>query len=451
MRKEFDFYGYNSPTSGKFKIGQDEYFYGEDFRNVKRYKEYKDVGFTMLLLQHENSYSGEDFETSACNLCMTEGFKAGLDKIIVSDTRIKELCKQVPLTGENSQFKTQKDLEDYLKFCVKPYINKQGFYGLQLEDEPEIQFVQSYGLVCRTLKKLFPKIYLQTNLLDIVEPKRISTALTNEFEAYEEYINNYTDATGQDSILFDEYPFRRNYIIGGYSLRNFQIVARVCKERDVEFRAVMQSFEWLNNGRIVHRRVNESDMYWQLNLAMGFGCKEYAFFTYFTKPNVKIENGIVSTDGVDGACFINRDGTRTKLYYYTKRIIGEMKKFAPVILEYKYENNFLFFEDGKTKADFMQTEFAEQNENCPINVKISKDVALVTQLKKGDKQMFMVENVSNVKDQFINEEKMKVEIDLKKDLQTVDYYFKGKRCVAKVKGGKFKVKLGCGEAIFVII
>ena len=68
MRKHLDFYGYNSPSAGKYYIDDTEYFGGEDFRNVKRYKEYKNVGFNILLLQHENSYSGEPYQTSVLKM-----------------------------------------------------------------------------------------------------------------------------------------------------------------------------------------------------------------------------------------------------------------------------------------------------------------------------------------------------------------------------------------------
>ena len=123
MRKNFEFYGYCSPTSGKYYVDGNEYFMGEDFRTAKRYKEYKDVGFTILLLQHENSYSGEDFETSACNLCMREAVKAGIDKIIVSDTRLKELCEEETLVGESGKFKTASTMVGLCVWMVFPGVS----------------------------------------------------------------------------------------------------------------------------------------------------------------------------------------------------------------------------------------------------------------------------------------------------------------------------------------
>ena len=104
-RQHFDFYGYNSPWDGRYFYDGVEYFLGEDFRSVKRYKEYKNVGFNILLLQHRNSYNGEDFETSACKKCMDTAYKAGIFKVIVSDNRLKDLCEEKELVGINGRFK----------------------------------------------------------------------------------------------------------------------------------------------------------------------------------------------------------------------------------------------------------------------------------------------------------------------------------------------------------
>ena len=137
-RKHFDFYGYNNPTSGKYYMdGVETYTLGEDFRTPKRFREYKAVGFNIALLQHENSYNGEPFEKSNCKKCMDAAYKAGLDKIYVSDGRLKELCTEEVLVGENGKFQTEEELESYVRFCTEPYRNYPGFYGLQLFDEPK--------------------------------------------------------------------------------------------------------------------------------------------------------------------------------------------------------------------------------------------------------------------------------------------------------------------------
>lgn len=454
MRKHFDFYGYNGPTSGKYFVDGCEYFSGEDFRNKKRFKEYKDIGFNILLLQHENSYSGEEFETSACNLCMTEAVKAGINRIIVSDTRLKDLCIEENLIGENGKFKTEKEFLEYLDFCTAPYRNQKGFYGVQLFDEPLFEHLDNYGAVCKGLRKVIPNIYLQCNLNPPASLHVFKGRGKSIPESFEEYLRLYIEKSNEDNILFDEYPFSRDYIIHGYGIRSYQIAARVCKELGKEFRLVLQSWAYMwgeigKRAQISPRSLVKEDMYWQLNMLMGMGCKEYSFFTYFTKQNVSLIEKINLT--VDGSSLVNRDGTRTKLYFIVQKIIKEMKNFENVILKYSYDNNWFFFEQGKTYKDFMQTELSEINNNCPIEVVPKKELAYVTRLTSEKSEMFMVQNIENLKTQYERKEPIEFAIDLKKPCKKVNVYFKGKKIKRKIINGKFTEKLYCGDAIFIEI
>ncbi len=464
MRKHFDFYGYTSPPAGVFYIGQVPYTYGEDFRNVRRYKEYKNVGFNVLLLQHENSYDGEDFQTSACKKCMDLGYKAGLDRIIVSDKRLKELCVTKNLIGEDGKFKTEKEFLDYLDFCTAPYRTHAGFFGVQLYDEPRGEFLKPYGMVYRGLKKLIPDVYLECNLFPICGLDYLNASADNDYDAYEKYLNEFVKEAKPDGIQFDDYPFLREYVLGVNTLRSYQIAARVCKENDIELRSIMQSFSFFSEDHLIHRRITEQDMYWQMNLALGFGCKEFAYYTYFTKINVaqikgeKFEKagcipihltGYPVVDGVDGAAFINRDGSRTNLYNYTKRIISEFKQFEEVILDYKYKNSYIFIEKGKTKNDFMQTRCAEENEGCAISVTPSYGTVLCTEMEKDGSVMYMVENINNVKDELFDKKVFTAKIHLGELAEGAEFYFRGKKVDKKVNDGVLKLKLRCGDAIFI--
>ncbi len=450
MRKHFDFYAYCSPNSGKYFVDGQEYFLGEDFRSVKRYKEYKNVGFTVLLLQAENSYGGEPFETSACNKCMTIAEKAGIKRIIVSDTRLKDLCEEKNLFGSGGRFENEKAFLAYLDECTLPYRNHKCFYGIQLRDEPTYDMFPSYGAVIKGLKQIIPNVYLQCNLLPGTGKEQYGlSSEESDMQAFEKYLNGFSDASGTDSLLFDEYPFRREYMIGGYSVSGYIKVGKVCKERGIEFRTVLQSFSHIHNGRLQHRRVTEPDMYWQTNMAMGFGCREYSFFTYLTKPDVKI--GSV-TDGIDGAAFINRDGTRTKLYYFTKKIIREIKRFERVLLKYEYDNCYFAFGGGKEKNDFEQTEYADERGVCPIDVKADNGVVLITRQKGEKSDLYMIENIGNLKDElFGGADAVTASINLGKDAKSAKFYVKGKRVFRKSVKGVFSEKLKVGDAVFISV
>ena len=451
MKSNFEFYGYNSPTSGKYYVDGNEYTVGEDFRTVKRFKEYKNAGFTILLLQHENSYSGERFKGSACEKCMINAFKAGIDKIIVSDTRIKALCVEENLLGQAGKFNDEEGLIEYLNLCTQPYREMPGFYGIQLYDEPEFKYLKSYAIIVRALKKALPSAFLQCNLLNIVEKARLTDGNESVFDAYKKYLETFLSESGQKTLMYDDYPFRRDYIICGYSIRNYQIAAQVCKEKNAEFHTVLQTFSWVSDGRLVMRRVTEKDVRWQANMCLGFGVREFSFFTYFTKQAVKLKNGF-STDGIDGTAMINRDGTRTKLYYVVKRIIAEMKSFEHVALSYNYESNYLIFEQGKGFKDFEQTEFAIVNDNCPLSVSVDSGVALVTEskgvLKAGS--LYMIENIGNVKEEFNGAPKQVVKVTIPAALKS-KWYHRGVEFAPENKNDEYIVSLGSGDAVFIEI
>ena len=460
MREHFDFYGYNGPHSGKYYMDKVEtYTMGTDYRTVGRFKEYKNVGFNISLLQHENTYNGEKWEGSACKKCMDAAYKAGIDKIIVSDGRLKALCEEKKLVGEGGKFATEEELENYIRDCCAPYCNYPGFYGVQLFDEPEFGKLKEYAHTYRAIKKVFPDMAVQCNLLNLCAPHMLAENPSDKYEDYANYLEYFAKESGIDYLMTDEYAFRRNNIISSYTLPTYQILVKKCQELGLELRLVMQSFSQegaaLYNGQlhggVAWRRMTEKDMYWQMNLAMGFGCKEFSFFTYFTKQHKQFIGRVVS-DGVDGAAFVNLDGTRTKLYYYTKRIIGEMKAFEKTLVKYNFDSAYFFFPKGKTATDYEQTKEAFLKDGCPIQVKTAKSPVIVTELKNGANRMFMVENIGNTIDELLyGQRASKVEIDLGEFASKAKFFVRGKQVCRETVEGKLTEKMHCGDAIFIEI
>ncbi len=465
MRKHFDFYGYNSPTDGKFYVDNEMYFLGEDYRNVKRYKEYQNVGFNILLLQHMNEYNGEEWETSACKKCLDTALKSNIQKVIVSDKRLKDLCIEPLLVGEKGKFATEKELEDYVAFCVKPYSNHTVFYGVQLFDEPAYKYLKEYAHVYRVIKKLLPNAEVQCNLLNLVAHLLIApnpNALQDKRRDYIDYLKYFAKESGINYLMTDEYAFRRNNIVSDETIPTYETLVEVCKELGVELRLVMQSFSQEGNvlypdkpnamdGGVSWRRITKQDMYWQMNLSMGFGCVEFSFFTYMTKVKKNFNGTRCVSDGIDGACFVNLDGTRTKLYYYTKQIIKEMKSFESVILKYSFDKPYYFYPEGKTKKDYDSTrKVLDNTSNCVIDIKTTNSPIIVTELKNGNDSLFMVENIGNPMDQKIKGLKTaKVEIDLSKLSGKIKFYVKGKETDKVIVDNRLTEKMNCGDAIFI--
>ncbi len=223
----------------------------------------------------------------------------------------------------------------------------------------------------------------------------------------------------------------------------------MCKERGIAFRAVLQSFAHIWNGNFHNRRMTESDMYWQTNFAMGFGVSDYSFYTYMAKPDFMYKDAPMGE--MDGAAFINLDGSRTALYNYTKRIIAEMKKFTTVLRKYEYDSSHVVTEAGKTCKDFDWTKYLYEDEPSPIPVTVDKGVALITQQSNGEDKLYMLENIGNVRDEFFDGA---LPMQLKVTLPAGEkkFYFRGEEIEAVAdENGVYTFALKVGDAVFVEI
>ena len=188
-------------------------------------------------------------------------------------------------------------------------------------------------------------------------------------------------------------------------------------------------------------------MYWQTNFAMGFGVREYSFYTYMAKPDFQYKNGAMGE--MDGAAFINLDGSRTALYDYTKRIIGEMKEFSSVLRNYNYFGSYVVTEPGKTYKDFDWTKFIYEIEECPISVSVDKGVALITKQENGLNELYMLEKIGNVQDELFDKAGP-MELTAKLPDGKKKFYFRGKEIEAQPnEKGEYAFSLKVGDAIFV--
>ena len=466
QEKEYLFYCYNCPTSGYFTINGYKYFYGEDFRTAERYAEYVDCGFNMVQARGENSYSGEEWEGCNCQRVFKEALKGGCKRILVTDGRFDRWIRNDrDIVGEGKMFVTEEELDKAVAECVAPYACQEGFYGIQLFDEPIYDQFPAYGQIMRSIKRILPDAYVQSNLLPMTAtPKllspqkeyaediatdKIATEEMALWDIYTKYVGDFQEITQADNLHFDEYPFRREYIISGNTIPNYQLVARMCKERGIAFRVVLQSFAHIWSGNYHNRRMTESDMYWQTNFAMGFGVREYSFYTYMAKPDFMYKDRPMGE--MDGAAFINLDGSRTKLYEYTKRIIAEMKKMSVVLQNYEYESSHVVTEAGKTCKDFDWTKFLYEDEPSPIPVTVDKGVAFITRQTNGENELYMLENIGNVRDELFDGIGP-MQLKAKLPAGTKNFYFRGEKIQATPDvNGEYVFDLKVGDAIFVEI
>ena len=171
--------------------------------------------------------------------------------------------------------------------------------------------------------------------------------------------------------------------------------------------------------------------------------------TYMAKPDFMYKDKPMGE--MDGAAFINLDGSRTKLYEYTKRIIAEMKKMSVVLQNYAYESSHVVTEAGKTCKDFDWTKFLYEDEPSPIPVTVDKGVALITRQTNGENELYMLENIGNVRDELFDGIGP-MQLKAKLPAGTKNFYFRGEKIQATPDvNGEYVFDLKVGDAIFVEI
>ncbi len=458
---QFDFYGYSSPTDGTWTEDGVTMSAGEDFRTVERFREYKDAGMTIYFPQSAGNFNGGAWEGSKAQMCLDRAQEAGLTKAILTDNRIQNLSKQEgSLIGEGRQFETEAALDAYVETLMEPYVDHPILYGVMLGDEPYYSHMEAYGQMYKSIKRVHPDVFVQANLLPMSNslPDRMYGTLTTEeaeglspreqhFELYRRYIRAFLDNSGADYIMYDQYPMMDTSIHNMY-IPCLQITAELAKEYGVKLYNVTQTMRMVTPNSTT-RYMKENDAYWLNNMLVGFGVKQIAYFTYWTKA-------VFDSTGerfYDGGSFINRNGTKTELYDIMKKIMAEEQQFAPTVLNFDYVTCNTYRKKPCIYNSQQVDVVLEGEEFKKLDaVTIDKEVALVTELydKNQKVYMYMLQNVVDPLNKGANAYQA-ITADFDDSCTHAVVFKKGERSVVKLdKGGKLTIKQQPGHAVYVI-
>ncbi len=331
----FPLYAYSGPTDGTYTVDGVQYDVGTDFRTRESYAQYAAAGLNILLLQGNDPYTGEPWETCQTKKNMDNASAADL-WVIVFDKRLHDLCLKKPLVGEGAPFATQQDLIFHVKNCVKDYSAHSAFYGIQLKDEPRDEYLESVGALYRAVKAVLPEAFVQVNLFPMNasanKDSYFGTTPEKTLESnYRQYLEHFLSATGADYILYDNYPFLNEnglqYVRPDH-IPGLVLASKVARAHGVKFYQVAQSCSMDVNGVSKIRTPSQADMQWQVNLLLSFGVKQISYFTYWTKQT----NCTTGELFPDGTAFVSRDGTVNALHHWMRDIHGKLQNIAAHIL-----------------------------------------------------------------------------------------------------------------------
>ena len=477
--KQFDFYGYGNPSDGKWKIDGVEYSAGEDFRTVERYEEYKETGMNIFFPQSsaQIDYGKYNMESTAqaswnnVKVYYDRAYQAGLTKGIFNDERLRHLStqtqtligpgKSITGSGENYGFETQAQLDAYVAKCLSLYSNHPIFYGVYLQDEPSANKAVAYGETYAAIKRVMPDCFVQYNLLPLVtgwqqvndcypavdgyDCTDSSCTLAEAIARYKAYVNLFLDTTGADHVCYDHYPLAADSIKSQYII-GLQTVAQICKERDVEFHFVAQTFAANVNGSLEYRAITEEDARWLNNMLLGFGVNNIAYYTYWTKSDNK-------TDGeyfLDGNSFVTRYGETTDIYYWMREIMAENQAFAPTILSFDYQASAVYTVSNAYGDNHIKN-CIQETLNGIANVTVNTESALITQLydSVGKRNMYMVQNVIDARYQTAGSMQT-VQLKFSENYDYAIVWKNGEKSIVRLVNNTYVVRQNAGEAVYVI-
>ena len=205
---------------------------------------------------------------------------------------------------------------------IKDYKDHPALAGFCLRDEPGVDdFPRLRKLTDACLKEApdkMPAINLYPNYANSDQMG---------CETYEEHIARYADELAIDTISYDFYPLLgspdETWLQDDY-LKNFEVVARACKEKGCDMWYFIQTLCF----NITHRDPCEEDIRWQIYCAMSFGAKVIQLFTYGTPGN-----GAETFED----SLIDRQGNKTIRYEYARNVINEMNAYTGRYVKYQWE------------------------------------------------------------------------------------------------------------------
>jgi hypothetical protein len=213
-----------------------------------------------------------------------------------------------------------------LDSMIADYSKSPAMAGYFMADEPGPGSFEFLGAVNRYLLEKDPRRLPFINLYpNYVDEKAIGMK-------YEEYVDKFCSTVKPKLLCYDHYALFNGVERDNY-FANMEIIRRNALKYDAEM-----GFIFLCTPHGTYRDPTETDLRWQVNTALAYGCKALLYFTYFTPtdPAANFHDGI-----------LDANGKRTAHYAMAKRINGELKKLSGTLVHLKSTD---VFHTGKLPA-----------------------------------------------------------------------------------------------------
>src|SRR3954467_4958402 len=198
-----------------------------------------------------------------------------------------------------------------LDAMIAAYGNHPALAGYFMGDEPGPGAFPQLGAINQYLLKKDPKHLPIINLLpNYVDEKYIGMT-------YEKYVEQFCATVRPRLVCYDHYALFEGVERDGY-FANMETIRRNALKYDAAMGFI---FQCTPHG--TYRDSSETDLRWQVNTGLAYGCKALLYFTYFTPTDAEsnFHNGILDTKG-----------KRTPHFAMAKSINAELKNLSSTLI-----------------------------------------------------------------------------------------------------------------------
>ena len=321
------------------------------------------------------------------------------------------------------------------------YIYHPAYVGSFATDEPFYNDLEKVEWQVRLYKEALARKGVKGEPLVNLLPIHVST--TGLGSTYQEYVDKYFEiiAPQVGYVSYDFYPLMSNYFAGGYVkntyLANLLMMAKKCKDTNVELRTFMQS---IGNWTGMRQMESIGDFRFQIYTNLAFGSREITYYEYANPYS--FESG-------DYALLNLQDGSYNWTYEAAKKANWEAHGMEDAYVQYDWDG--VMYKNGdedeaNISFTYLENDALETHPRVAIK-KVTQDTLLTTFKHKESKDdAFMLVNESNPHDQLNNDVTLHFN-----DAKGLLMYRLGQKVIVKLPAsGDYTFKLYPGEGRFII-
>jgi hypothetical protein len=284
--------------------------------SVYRYREIAEAGFNFVV-------GSNGVTTDFANRQALEAAAENNLRYILQDYKLNEIVRR------NTSFTDRKEaLRRRINELLDLFGNYQALDGLVLYDEPSSTDFPILGFGTQKLGELAPGQLPYVNLYSARSLNNLGT------RTYAEYVERYLKTVKPPVLCFSHYPLLEGTKITRDYFYNWALNRRFALRFGIPSWVFIQSIFFDNDGKKgppFHRRPNEAEIRWQVNVSLAYGAKGIQYFTYWTRLSSSAQNRY-------GEGLISAGGERSETYEYAKRINGYLEVVGKVLLPLRSES-----------------------------------------------------------------------------------------------------------------